>query len=132
MRRLEYVRRGELRHVDAPMPALQSDGDALVPLPHGVSARAAASASDNLTDAYRAVAPALREAPGAEVLVIGGTGSIGVYAVAFARALGASAVAYVDRHEPDAVAIARELGAEILGRTTAWRQFRVTVEACWQ
>jgi hypothetical protein len=30
MRRLEYVRRGELRHVDAPMPALQSDGDAIV------------------------------------------------------------------------------------------------------
>ena len=237
MRRLEYVRRGELRHVDAPMPALQSDGDAivqpvaattcdldraiiagltpfegpfalgheavgevievgdgvhgiapgqlvvvpwhiccgtctacaagrtaycerapryamygvplggdfgglfsdavrvpwadhaLVPLPDGVSARAAASVSDNLTDAYRAVAPALREAPGAEVLVIGGTGSIGVYAVAFARALGASAVAYVDRHEPDAVAIARELGAEILDRPPAGRQFKLTVDA---
>ena len=207
MRRLEYIRRGELRHVDAPMPSLQSDGDAivqpvaattcdldraiiagltpfegpfalgheavgeviemgdgvlgiapgqlvvvpplggdfgglfsdavrvpwadhaLVPLPDGVSARAAASASDNLTDAYRAVAPALREAPGAEVLVIGGTGSIGVYAVAFARALGASAVAYVDRHEPDAVAIARELGAEILGQPPAGREFKLTVDA---
>ena len=30
MRRLEYVRRGELRHVDAPMPSLESDGDAIV------------------------------------------------------------------------------------------------------
>jgi len=102
---------------------------ALVPLPDGVSARAAASASDNLTDAYRSVAPGLREAPGAEVLVMGGTGSIGVWAVAFARALGAAAVAYVDPYEPDAVALARELGAEILDEPPRGRDFRLTVDA---
>ncbi|MFE2068637.1 alcohol dehydrogenase catalytic domain-containing protein [Streptomyces sp. NPDC059467] len=102
---------------------------ALVPLPAGVSARAAASASDNLTDAYRSVASGLRAAPGSEVLVMGGTGSIGVYAVAFAKALGAAAVAYVDPYEPAAVELARGLGAEILEEPPRSRDFRVTVDA---
>jgi alcohol dehydrogenase len=60
-------------------------GYALVPRPEGVNARAAASVGDNLSDAYGAVASALRNAPGADVLVIGGSGSVGVFAVAFAR-----------------------------------------------
>jgi alcohol dehydrogenase len=52
---------------------------ALVPVPEGVDPVAVASASDNLTDAYRAVEPTLRARPGADVLVLGGTGSIGFY-----------------------------------------------------
>jgi alcohol dehydrogenase len=100
-----------------------------VPLPASVSPRAAASVSDNLTDAYRAVAPALRDAAGADVLVLGGTGSIGVYAVAFAFALGASTVAYHDPFEPDAAALAGDLGAEILGEPPVGREFPITVDA---
>ena len=50
---------------------------------------------------------------------MGGTGSIGVYAVAFAVALGASTVVYHDPYEPDAVE-ARPLtrGAEIARRAS--------------
>jgi threonine dehydrogenase-like Zn-dependent dehydrogenase len=73
----------------------------LVPLPSGLAPAALASASDNISDAWRAVGPALAEEPGAEVLVVGGasSGSIGLYAVALARALGASVVVYVDADE---------------------------------
>jgi threonine dehydrogenase-like Zn-dependent dehydrogenase len=104
-------------------------GYSLVPVPEGVSARAAASVGDNLSDAYGAVAPALRHAPGADVLVIGGTGSMGVFAVAFARALGASSVAYVDIIDPECVELARKLGAEILSEVPKGREFRVTLDA---
>jgi len=88
----------------------------LVPLPAGVSAAAAASASDNLSDAWRAVGPALAEEPGAEVLVVGGasSGSIGLYAAGLAVALGASSVLYVDADEGRRVT-AQALGAEVLG-----------------
>src|SRR2546430_560435 len=48
---------------------------ALVPLPEGLDPALVASASDNLTDAWRAVGPALRAAPGARVLIMGGTPS---------------------------------------------------------
>ena len=83
----------------------------LVPLPSGLAPAALASASDNISDAWRAVGPALAEEPGAEVLVVGGasSGSIGLYAVALARALGAAAVVYVDGHE------GRRLTAQALG-----------------
>jgi threonine dehydrogenase-like Zn-dependent dehydrogenase len=58
----------------------------LVELPEGVSPTAVASASDNLPDAWRAVAPFLAESPGADVLVVGGWGrSIALYAVAIAQ-----------------------------------------------
>ncbi|MET0205894.1 MAG: hypothetical protein ABW228_01840 [Thermoleophilaceae bacterium] len=60
---------------------------------------------------------------------MGGTGSIGVYAVAFALALGASTVAYFDPFEPDAVVIARNLGAEILTEQPAGLEFPITVDA---
>ena len=102
---------------------------ALVPVPAGLDPRAAASASDNLTDAYRAVAPGLIETAGADVLVLGGTGSIGVYAVAFAIALGASAVAYYDAYEPEAAALAQRFGAELLTEPPPAREFGITVDA---
>ncbi|MCW2994171.1 MAG: dehydrogenase, partial [Conexibacter sp.] len=55
----------------------------LVRIPDGLAPEIAAGASDNITDAYRAVAPQLAARPGAPVLVVGGalSGSIGLYAV---------------------------------------------------
>jgi alcohol dehydrogenase len=85
----------------------------LVPLPSGLEPAAAASASDNISDAWRAVAPPLAEEPGAAVLVLGGAGpgSIGVYAAGLAVALGAESVLYID---PDAHrrSLAAALGAQ--------------------
>lgn len=86
---------------------------ALVPVPDGVDPAAVASASDNLTDAWRAVEPTLRRSPGADVLVVGGTGSIGFYAVAWARVLGAGRLDYFGaRHEADS--LAADEGAAVL------------------
>jgi alcohol dehydrogenase len=87
----------------------------LVPMPEGLEPAAAASASDNLSDAWRSVGPALSEVPGGEVLVVGGAGpgSIGLYAAGLAVALGSHSVLYVDadvaRRE-----IASRLGAQTL------------------
>jgi threonine dehydrogenase-like Zn-dependent dehydrogenase len=85
----------------------------LFPLPDGVDVAAAASASDNMPDAWRTVGPQLQQHPGAEVLVAGGAGSIGVYAAGMAVALGASKVVYVD-DEPQRLALAANYGAEVL------------------
>jgi threonine dehydrogenase-like Zn-dependent dehydrogenase len=86
----------------------------LVPLPAGVDAVSVASASDNLPDAWRAVAPHLADNPGANVLVVGGDdgpNSIGLYAAGIAVALGAGRVVYHD-HSPARLGIAAALGAE--------------------
>lgn len=87
----------------------------LVTVPDGLAPEVAAGASDNITDAYRAVAPHLAERPGAPVLVVGGVapGSIGLYAAGQAVALGSERVLYVD---PDARRreIAAGYGAETL------------------
>ena len=87
----------------------------LVPVPAGLAPAAVASASDNISDGWRSVAPALAEEPGASVLVVGGasSGSIGLYAVGVALALGAGTVLYVDR-DPARRATAAALGAETL------------------
>jgi alcohol dehydrogenase len=104
----------------------------LVPLPEGVDPAAAASVSDNVVDGWRTVAPYLAEDPGAEVLVVGGAGpgSIGLYAVAIAVAMGSPKVVYVDADE-HRLAIARELGAEALGGPRGGRlgPFPITVDA---
>src|SRR5947209_6439242 len=70
----------------------------LVALPEGVDAAVVPSAADNMADGWRAVAPALAELPGADVLVVSGGGgrSIPLYAVDSALALGAASVTYVD------------------------------------
>src|SRR2546423_2173437 len=88
----------------------------LVPLPAGVPPEAAASASDNIPDGFRAVAMLRDRWPGAPVLVVGGAGpgSIGLYAVGHAIALGAERVLYVDEDERRSE-IAQRLGAETLG-----------------
>src|SRR2546423_4595654 len=87
----------------------------LIPLPDGISPEVAASASDNITDGYRCVAPALAARPGASVLVLGGgsSGSVGLYAVAQANALRSERVVYID-HDPGRRAIAESFGAETL------------------
>lgn len=84
----------------------------LVGVPEGVDATAVASASDNLPDAWRLVAPWLAERPGAEVLVLGGAGSIGLYAVDIARALGARRIVYADA-DPGRRDVAADLGADV-------------------
>jgi alcohol dehydrogenase len=84
----------------------------LVPLPGGIDPAVVASAADNMTDGWRAVAPALTEVPAADVLIVaGGARSIPLYAVDSALALGAASVTYVDT-DPGRLAVARQLGAQ--------------------
>lgn len=64
----------------------------MVPLPVGVTPAAAASASDNIADAWRAVVPPLLDAPGGNVLIVGSASSIPLYAILIARAVGAGRV----------------------------------------
>ncbi len=68
----------------------------LVPVPAGVGLVEAVSASDNLSLAWRLVAPHLTRTPAARVLIVN-AGSIGLYAADMALALGASRVLFVDR-----------------------------------
>jgi alcohol dehydrogenase len=100
----------------------------LVKLPSGVEPDAYASASDNLTDAYGSVLKGQRHAPGAPLLVFGGT-SIGLYACAFGRALGAPVV-YVDRSERRR-AIAEGYGAQAVAAAGELdrREFPLTYDA---
>jgi threonine dehydrogenase-like Zn-dependent dehydrogenase len=104
----------------------------LVPVPDGLASELAAGASDNITDAHRAVAPWLAERPGAPVLVCGGasSGSIGLYAVAQALALGSEDVLYVDP-DPGRRAIAEGYGARVLGEVPEQldERFPITVDA---
>jgi threonine dehydrogenase-like Zn-dependent dehydrogenase len=103
----------------------------LVPLPEGLAPATVASASDNIGDAWRAIAPALAADPGSPVLVVGGAaaGSIGLYAAGVAVALGAESVLYVDA---DA---SRRATAEALGAATLQHApkrlgpFPITVDA---
>ncbi|MBB2892279.1 zinc-dependent alcohol dehydrogenase [Flexivirga oryzae] len=86
----------------------------LVRLPDGLDPLRVAAAADNLSDAWRSVAPPLDGTPDASVLVIGGgSRSIGLYAAGLAVALGAARVDYVD-DDPDRLAIAEGLGAAVL------------------
>ena len=114
--------------------ALVPHADAmLVPLPVGIDAIAVASASDNIPDAFRAVGPQLADEPGAEVLVVAGTGgpsSIGLYAAGLAVALGAERVVYVD-DDTERLEIAVALGAEAMEDPTRRKvgAFPITVSA---
>jgi alcohol dehydrogenase len=88
----------------------------LVRLPPGLEPASVASASDNISDAWRAVAPGLEREPGGSVLVVGGAGagSIGLYAAGIASSLGAESVLYVDPDEGRR-ATAEALGAQTIG-----------------
>jgi alcohol dehydrogenase len=101
---------------------------ALVPLPEGLDPALVASASDNLTDAWRAVGPALRAAPGARVLIMGGTPSIGLYVAMFAAAVGAGAIDYVDRSAQRRTQ-ASALGATPHETTPAGEEYEIIVDA---
>jgi len=104
----------------------------LVALPDALEPVAVASASDNISDAWRSVGPPLGEEPNAPVLVVGGggAGSIGLYAVAIALALGSEAVTYADLDQRRSD-VAASLGAETL--TEPWPKrlgpFPITVDA---
>jgi len=68
----------------------------LVPLPESIDPLAVASLSDNIPDAWRAVAPFTSDPGTTSVLVIGGWGpSIPFYTVALAKALGIPLVDYL-------------------------------------
>jgi threonine dehydrogenase-like Zn-dependent dehydrogenase len=102
-----------------------------VPVPAGLKPEAVASASDNIADAWRAVAPSLAQQPGAEVLVVGGasSGSIGFYAAGLAVALGSESVLYVDADASRRETAAR-LGAQTLAETpTRVGPYAITVDA---
>jgi alcohol dehydrogenase len=103
----------------------------LVLLPAGVDPAVLASASDNIPDAWRTVAPQLERRPGAEVLIVaGGARSIALYAVNVALALGASRVVYLDTDE-SRLRVAGALGAETVGGEPPHRigPFPITVNA---
>ncbi|MBO0729809.1 MAG: alcohol dehydrogenase catalytic domain-containing protein [Acidimicrobiaceae bacterium] len=107
----------------------------LVPLPEGMDPVHASGIGDNLVDAWRTVGPPLVDTGGGRVLVVGGVvpdgGSIGIYAVAFARGLEADDVVFVspDAHLRD---LARECGARVVaaaGVDGDLGSFDVTVDA---
>jgi alcohol dehydrogenase len=83
----------------------------LVPLPPGVEPATVASVGDNISDAWRTVAPHLERRRGASVLVVGGGAwSIGLYAAGIAVALGARLVDSLDS-DADRLERAKALGA---------------------
>ncbi len=104
----------------------------LVSAPDGLQPNAIASLSDNIPDGWRAVGPygaelAALDPADRRVLVIGKL-SIGLYAAAFAAALGAR-VDYVD-HNVRRLAAAEKLGAVVHDRVKpdkSWEPYPVTV-----
>jgi threonine dehydrogenase-like Zn-dependent dehydrogenase len=104
----------------------------LISVPDAVDAISIASLSDNIPDGWRAIGPyrdelALLDPADRRVLVVGRL-SIGLYAVAFAAALGAH-VDYVDTDE-QRLAAAQKLGAMVHDRVKpdkSWDPYPVTV-----
>jgi alcohol dehydrogenase len=107
----------------------------LVALPDGIDPAIVASAADNITDGWRTVAPALAQIPAADVLIVSGTsapGSIALYAIDCALALGAASVTYVDT-DPRRLTVAEQLGARVVegGPDRSLGRFPVTVDGTW-
>jgi threonine dehydrogenase-like Zn-dependent dehydrogenase len=103
----------------------------LVPVPDGLDPATVASASDNIPDGWRTVAPHLGRRPGASVLVVGGGArSIGLYSVDAAIAHGSEHVVYIDE-DPERLRVAGALGAETVEGPPPQRlgPFPVTVNA---
>lgn len=102
----------------------------LVPIPAEVSPTTVASLSDNIPDAWRCVAPPLAERPGSPVLIAMGAGSIALYSVAIALALGAERVDVVGGSSRDRE-LAEKLGANVLDEGFPRRAgfYPVTVDA---
>ena len=86
----------------------------LTKIPADIDPRIFASASDNLADAWRTVAPGLKQDPEQGVCVIGGGAkSIGIYTAALAVALGSSNVVYLD-HDRKRLDLASKYGARAI------------------
>ena len=102
----------------------------LVPIPAGVDPVAVASLSDNIPDAWRTVAPPLSEAPGSPVLIAMGAGSIALYSIAIALALGAERGDVVGGRKRDRE-LAEKLGANVLDEEFPERAgfYPITVDA---
>ena len=102
----------------------------LVPVPDDVDAKAIASLSDNIPDAWRTVGPQLEAEPGSAVLICGGAGSIPLYATAIAVALGAERVDFVGGSPQDRE-LAERLGANLLDEEFPKRlgPYPITVDA---
>ena len=102
----------------------------LVPVPDGVKPATVASLSDNIPDAWRCVALPLAQHPGAPVLIALGAGSIALYSVAIALALGAERVDVVGGGERDRE-LAAKLGANVLDEEFPHRAgfYPITVDA---
>ncbi len=106
----------------------------LVPLPAGLDPVKVASATDNIVDGWRGVAPQLADRPGASVLVVGGlAASVGLYAAGAAVAQGAGRVLYLD-DDADRRARAVAMGAvaaplALSDGRRADEQFDIVVEA---
>jgi alcohol dehydrogenase len=101
----------------------------LVRVPRGVEPIAVASASDNMADGWRAVAPAIASGRSTVLVVGGGFPSIGLYAAGIAVSLGAARVDYLDR-DPQRLATAERLGAApIPGPAERLGPYAITVDA---
>jgi len=105
----------------------------LLPLPDGVDPVVACNVPDNVSDGYRTVDGPLSRWPDEPVLVVGGLAqSVGLFAAASARTLGAPRVVYVDQ-DPERLRIAAALGAEAveapLDDLPRDERFAVTVDA---
>lgn len=104
----------------------------LVPVPDGVDPVAIASLSDNIPDGWRTVGPFAAELAALDEVdrrvLVAGRVSIGLYAAAFAAALGAH-VDYVDT-DAQRLAAAEKLGATVHDRpkpAKEWTPYPVTV-----
>lgn len=82
----------------------------LTAVPAGIEPVDAVSAGDNLSLGYQTVRAHLDR--GATRFLVLGSGAVGITHVAFAAALGATEVLYVDR-DPDRRAVAQRLGAAV-------------------
>jgi alcohol dehydrogenase len=99
----------------------------LQPVPDGLDPVALASASDNVLDGYRTVAPHLATHPGADVLIVcHGAPSIALYGAQTALALGAGRVDLASDRS-DVLALAGKLGANPIETDFAQRQGRYPI-----
>jgi len=99
----------------------------LQPVPEGSDPVALASASDNVLDGYRTVAPHLATHPAANVLIVcHGAPSIALYGAQTALALGAGRVDFAS-DRADVLALAGKLGANPIETDFARRQDRYPI-----
>lgn len=103
---------------------------ALTVLPPHLDPTHLGSLGDNIGFAWEYVVPHLAARPGADVLVMGGCGSIALYAVAFAVSSGANSVTYADI-DADRLAIAEGYGARVVQGPApkSLGSFAITVDA---